>query len=349
MNPGLQSILVSVTEGCRVGCHHCGFKGSARAASAGPSEVAAWVGQVCNFGVPVVIFTGGEPFETFEALRAGVVEAHRKHVPSAVFTSSFWGTSPESALQTLRQLPGLDHLYLSSDIYHQRRVPYENVFNVVRAGLELEVPRISICITYASESDRLQVRSRYESFGDAVMFFEERVIPTPHLRADLLERQDPLRSPREFSDTCWIDTPIINPTGDVFSCHSGKAGAHGNLEHLPYWLGNLHRDSFDVIMQRSRRRLDYQYLRTHGPAGIAALLEAFPELYADVKRDGFTGPCDMCVRVLSEPRAIRALHEYVMRPEVRLRINLALALRFGEAPVADPVGIDVTREAAIVR
>jgi organic radical activating enzyme len=333
MNPAFQSILVSLTEGCHVGCHHCGFAGSRRDRSVTENEITDWVAQVCAYGIPVVIFTGGEPFEVFDILRAGVWSAHRFGVPTALFTSSFWGESHDAAVAQLEQLPGLEHLYLSSDVYHQRRVPYDHVFNVITAADQVGVKLISICITHASDEEREAVRSHYRRFGNRVNFFEERVIPTPFMRESVLEHQSPLMPPDQFGSTCWIDTPIVNPTGDVFSCHAGKAGAHGNLEHLPYWLGTLHRNSFVDIMAAARERLDYQYLRTHGPKGIAALLKAYPDLAQAVSRDGFTGACDMCMSVLSKPEGVRALREHVQRPEVIFSINMALAFRFGEPPL----------------
>lgn len=87
--PRFTSILVSVTEGCHVGCAHCGFIGSTRDRETDPDELASWVASACEFGIPKMIFTGGEPFERFEVLRRGVVTAHEKGKFSTLFTSSF--------------------------------------------------------------------------------------------------------------------------------------------------------------------------------------------------------------------------------------------------------------------
>lgn len=125
-----KSVLISVTEACHVGCAHCGFIGSVRDRESDPDELACWVTQACAYGAPVVIFTGGEPFERLECLSKGVAAARSHGIPSAVFTSSYWAKSTQIARETLSQLEGLKHLYLSSDVYHQRRVPYQNVYNV---------------------------------------------------------------------------------------------------------------------------------------------------------------------------------------------------------------------------
>lgn len=338
MNPSFTSILVSVTEGCHVGCAHCGFIGSVRDRETDLRDLPDWIGQACAYGIPSIIFTGGEPFERYEALRQGVSTAHQYGVPSCVFTSSFWAVSVESAAHTLRELHGLRHLYLSTDTFHQRRVPYQNVHNVIAAADILDIPEITLCITYATDQERQAVRANYLRYGQRVRFYESRVIPTPFISKALRHQDSMIEAVEEnFESSCWLKTPIINPNGDVFACHAGKVGAHGNMEDLPYWLGNLRRTSFQQIMEAARRNVEYQYLRTHGPKGIARLFLEYPELASAVGRYAFTGPCDLCFSALSTEDGRRCLTEYSHRPEVIRQINVRLALQHHEPPVDFPV------------
>lgn len=334
--PRFTSILVSVTEGCHVGCAHCGFIGSTRERETEAGDLREWVSQACAYGVPVIIFTGGEPFERYEVLREGVRAAAAHGVPSSLFTSSAWATSPAAALTALGDLPGLQHLYLSTDAYHQARVPYDNVYHVIAAADALEIPYVTLCITYANDEDRLDVRAHYERYGARVRFHESRVIPTPFIQR-ALRKSDPATvvSEAHYEPSCWIDTPLINPNGDLCACHVGKIGSHGNMEDLPYWLGNLRRDSFADIMARAARNTAYQYLRAHGPQGIARLYQEYPHLSESVGRSGFTGPCDLCFSTLFTPEGRRCLREYAARPDVVMRTNARLALTFGEMPMED--------------
>ncbi len=339
MNPSFTSILVSVTEGCHVGCAHCGFIGSTRDRETEISDLTDWVGQACTYGIPMIIFTGGEPFEKYEVLRKGVLAAFNHGAMSALFTSSFWASSVDTALTKLRELRGLRHLYLSTDVYHQRRVPYDFVHNVIAAADILEIPDITLCITYASEQDRLGVRENYLRYKDRVRFYESRVIPTPFIRQEMHQQDHMLDGSAEsYEPTCWLETPIINPNGDLFTCHAGKVGAHGNMEDLPYWLGNLRRNSFAEIMAKARQKVEYQYLRTHGPRGVAQLFKEYPELSSALKKNKFTGPCDMCFAVLSTPKGQSCLSDYAHKPEVVNRINIKLALNFGEPPLDFRIG-----------
>lgn len=336
ISPSFSSILVSITDVCHVGCAHCGLIGSSRDREIETAELADWTQQACEYGIPLVIFTGGEPFERFEVLREGIRAAACHNTASAVFTSSIWATSIDTAIKTLKELPSLRHLYLSTDIYHQRRVPQSRVHSVIAAADALGIPEITLCITYATEKDRRATREDYALYGERVRFYESRVIPTPFIESSVQD-QDPMlvTSPESLDRACWLNTPFIDANGDLFACHAGAVGAHGDTQSLPYWLGNLRRASFAVIMESARHSVEYQYLRTHGPRGVVQLLEQFPALSRAAGRDVFTGPCDACYSILSMVEGQRALAEYAQRPETIHHINARLAYVFGEPPL-DP-------------
>lgn len=338
--PRFDSLLVSVTEACNVGCAHCGFIGSERDREAEADEMAIWVDQACAYGVPVIIFTGGEPFMRFESLEKGVATAASRGVGVACFTSSNWATSVEQARRTLDRLPGLTQIYLSSDVFHQRKVPYQNVYNVIEAALERQLRSITICITYTTDEDRAEVRAAYDQYSPHLKFHEDRVIPNPYFGVKLLRRQDPLRAPQpeQYSCACWIGTPMVNPDGDVFSCHIAKAAAHQDFREVPHYLGNLREHGFQEILARSSRRADYQFLRTHGPRGVAQLFERNPDLIRAVHtpgREGFTNGCDMCFSVLATAEGRATLAEHLADRAVRDAIDIRLALQLGEAPLPE--------------
>ena len=335
MSPRFSAILLSITEACHVGCSHCGFLGSTRDREGNPGEVAEWVRQACEYGIGEIIFTGGEPFERLEVLVAGVRAAAAFNVQISVFTSSFWGTTSGAATDTLRQLQGLTHLYLSSDVFHQRRVPYKNVFNVIDAALVLGIRDISICITYANETEAAEVRRQYEKYGNRLMFHQDRVIPTPYLSPRVLQHQSPLLSisPSQHKCSCYLGTPLVNPNGELLTCHIGKAGAHRDLKNFPYYLGNLRESSFSEIMAAASSRWDYQFLRTHGPRGVTELFPVNETLAAGVGRTEFTTSCDMCYAVMRTAEGRATLSEHVRRVDVRDRIEVRLTLGLGEEPI----------------
>lgn len=328
------SILVSITEVCHVGCAHCGFIGSHRDREAAPLDISQWVKDITSYGISTVIFTGGEPFERLDSLSTGVATAHAAGAKVGVFTSSFWAESIPRASEVLFSLPGLTQLYLSSDTFHQRRVPYEFVRNAITAALKLGIEKIIICITFTSAAELQSVRNEYREYEDRVVFHEDRVIPNPYLSIAVLRHQDALVPPvpSKFESSCWLGTPLINPNGDVFSCHIGKAAAHRDLRQTPYFLGNLFEQSFSEIMNRAQTRMDYQFLRTHGPRGVADVVVQHPEMARAAGRDEFTNACDMCFGMLGNPDGKAIFDEHLNSQAVRDDVDMKLVLQLGETP-----------------
>lgn len=330
------SILIVLTEVCHVGCQHCGYIGSKRDREVEAPEVEKWIEQMVGYGIPEIIFTGGEAFERYETLAAGVKRARECGARISVFTSSFWATSREEAIKVLHGLDGLTKVYLSTDVYHQKRVPFQYVRNAIDAAIHLGIPDINVNITYATEADRQYVASEYADYGDRVRIYSERVIPSPKFSPKVLAGQDPMHSlaPGNYTRKCWLGTPLVDPQGDIFACHIGKAAAHKNFGKSSYFLGNLHDASFDKIMQQSQQRADYQFLRTHGPEGVALMAAASPALLKDMTRQEFTNACDMCVCVLGAKHGPESLEKYAGVREDE--INIRLALLHGEEPTVRP-------------
>ena len=322
-----------LTEVCHVGCQHCGYRGSPRDREMTAAEAVDWIDQILGYGVPEIIFTGGEPFERLDLLEPGVRRVDELGARSSVFTSSFWATSFSEARAVLSRLRGLTTLYPSTDIYHQRQVPLQHVRNAIDAAIDLGVRNISLNITYARDEDRQMIASQYSDYGDRIHIYADRVIPLANEQASirLLTGQDPLRAlvPEKYAVRCWLGTPLVNPNGDVASCHIGKAGSRRDLRDLPYFIGNLREQSFGDMMNRSESRIDYQFLRTHGPRGVAQMAVASPELMRHLPRREFTTECDMCWSVLESPEGTHALQLYSAAKADRIQARRVIALREG--------------------
>jgi len=325
------SLLVSVTESCTVGCRHCGYLGSTRSKEATEDQIADWVTQALDYGIPNIIFTGGEPFQRFRLLKAGVRAAHEheSHPGISSFTSSFWGKSPEAVDQILDQLSGLDHLYLSTDVFHQERVPPAYVMNVIDSAIRRGFNHITLCVTIAEDAEEEQFRTLYQGYGDRLMFHIDRVIPSQFTKTSHPQRQlKPIAA--NFSADCYLKTPIINPDGDIAACHIAKVGAHQSLDDEVYFLGNLHREPFSDIMKRSEGNYQYQFLRAFGPQGVARLVQQSDSLRTHFGERTFTRDCDLCCRVLLNKKGKEALREWTDDSFNRELIDSVLTTRLGE-------------------
>lgn len=325
------SILISVTEVCTVGCRHCGFTGAIRERQAETSEIADWVTQACDFGIRNIIFTGGEPFQRFRLLKAGVQAAasHGNSPHIGVFTSSFWGKDREAVDTILGQLKGLTNLYLSTDVFHQEQVPAQYVMNVIEGGLSHGVDKIELCITVANDEEEEQICSLYDKYRDQLYVHTLRVIPTPHIDTD--QPPGDLPTPDRFETSCFLHTPLVNPNGDLCSCHIAKVGAHAPLRDEVYFLGNLKERTFKEIMSDAEEDYGYQFLRAFGPQGVARMVQSSENLKARFGHKEFSGGCDLCSKVMMNRHGKAALKEYVSDPFQRELIDTVRSTRLGEA------------------
>lgn len=321
----IHNILINVTELCHVGCRHCGYISSKRDREMTADEMESWVEQVCGYGVRQVIFTGGEAFERFEMLARGVKSAGRNGARAAVFTSAYWAKSPEQARDTLRGVSGLWQLYISTDKYHQERVPIAHIYNAIDAAIAAGVPRISMVITYAAQRDLDEVSGWYSRYGKRVEIVSQPLIPNKGMRKEGEQCAAPLDlAPENFEHSCFLNTPLINPNGDVFACHIGKVDAHRSIRNTPYSLGSLRETSFAGIMESAMRRADYTFLVTHGPRGVAESMQGGSGVVKELPRCRFTSGCEMCMSVMLTPAAAEAFrgHAGASREETEIRLAL---------------------------
>lgn len=323
-------ILISVTEVCTIGCRHCGFTGSIRERQPTTGEIGDWVTQACDFGIGTIIFTGGEPFQRFSLLKAGVKAAatHPSKPAIGCFTSSFWGKDPQSVGKFLDQLPGLTHFYLSTDVYHQERVPTQYVRNVIDGALARGITGLSLCITIGKDEEEQQIRSLYADYGDQLLVKVDKVISSPYIDPVAATRKPP--EPRHFAPHCFLHTPIVNPNGDLCACHAAKVGAHHPQERDVYVLGNLKENRFQDIMDNADGNYSYQFLRAYGPQGVARLVGETPELRDRFGPQLFSNGCDLCSRVLLTKEGRRALNEHAEDSFNQMLIDEVRASRFGE-------------------
>jgi pyruvate-formate lyase-activating enzyme len=338
MLPKFTDVLFCITDACSIGCEHCGFLGSGRDREASPEEIGDWVSQAATYGVPRVIFTGGEPFQRMQSLAAGVNAAVASDTSATAFTSAFWAKHEDNAQRVLDKVAGLSYLYISTDVYHQRVISLVTVRHAIVAALDRGIG-VCLCTTYAHERDRVASVEQLSEFEGRVAWHFDHVIPTQFQQANFASQHMPAAPPGSttlFSSSCYLETPLVDPVGDVLACHIGKASAHASLRHLPYYLGSLREAGFTDIMDAASTRPDYQFLRTHGPRGVAELRDRNPSLSQSLGRTDFVNGCDLCFTTLRSKEGRDLFTAYTATPEAIDETNISLTLRMHEGPIAVP-------------
>ncbi|MBL8150294.1 MAG: radical SAM protein [Blastocatellia bacterium] len=325
------AILFNIVEQCNIRCRHCGYADSKRAAVSEEDELIDWAIQAVEYGIPHIIFTGGEPFMQFPLLKRSVEAVHKHGGNSGVFTNSLWGKTLESARETIKQLPGLTHLYLSTDIYHLEFVPIENILNVISAARELSIPRVIICITHTSEEDKEMITSYFTKDLDYINFHYGKVIPSPQVQNLVPDAYDCMHEfiPNNFSHHCFLHTPLVNANGTLSTCHIGKVETHLDIKSSPYYLGNLKEEKLKDIFDRSEQNAVYQFLRTYGPKGLVNTLLTSP-MEKELKDQCFSCDCHMCFMVFLKKDTINIVENQAQQKHVQNNIFLKRILTLGD-------------------
>jgi len=326
------AILFNIVEQCNIRCRHCGYSDSPRHGQASEAELVEWVKQAVRYGIPEIIFTGGEPFTRYELLRAAVAAVASVSGRSGVFTNCSWAHSADIARTKLAELDSLKSLYLSCDKYHLEWVRVERVINVIAAALDLGMDHIVICITHANETDRSEVEQLFSAYRTRVKFQFTRVIPSDQIRKlvpDVEEQALTLRR-ENFSTSCFLHTPLVNPTGTLTTCHVGKVETHGDISASPYFLGNLREENLQDAFEHAESNTLYQYIRAFGPRAVA---EAAIELGKDAEGTTYVSDCDMCFRLLSDTAVHSRLIEKSNHRAVQNRVFLERLRLYGEGDV----------------
>jgi hypothetical protein len=301
------AILFNIVEQCNLRCRHCGFFRSERSGEMAETCLVRWAAQAIEYGIPQVIFTGGEPFTRPGLLRAGVSAVRRAGGKSGVFTNASWAAGVAEAVRVLEPLEGLSELFVSTDLYHLESVPAERVRNAIEAALAAGIRNVVLCVSYTTERDRSAVHGLFADLQDRVRFHYMRVIPAQGEQlpvAGLFERSMDL-TPSNYPDQCFLHTPLVNPSGTVSICHAGKVEAHGDIRSSPFYLGDLSAETLRAVFGRAESNRLYQYLRAGGPRIVALAALESPQA-VELASQRFTSGCDMCYRLLPlEPVILR--------------------------------------------
>lgn len=128
--------LATVGYGCSNECGHCGNNSSPKrlAEALNETDIEAWADVAGKSGAQDVEVSGGEPFVYPHLLRAADAAAVRNGLGLYIITNTFWASSIRKASKTLGSFSGLGALGISTDSFHQERIPVANVANALIAA-----------------------------------------------------------------------------------------------------------------------------------------------------------------------------------------------------------------------
>ena len=320
--PFLRNVGLLLTYHCQASCAHCILRaGPDRHEEVKLEDARRWIGEIASYRnryVYVLSLTGGEPFSNLKLLRAVMEVAAENKLYVSVVTNGFWATRREKAKQLLQSLPEICFLSISTDLYHQKFVPFENVQNAIWAARECGTPFYVTVITdnkadpdYLRVNDELLKLTGPENIRTGITFPVGRAAD---IKADL---QYSL-SNEPCQEVCQAaSSPCIFPDGRVYGC----IGPLFELqEEQPLFLGNLRESSVAEVFDRSETNVILHALRLWGPARFLSWLKE-AGLGGHVPTVFVSGSiCQACYSVLSDPAVRQWLHQLEQDAEFRRKV-----------------------------
>jgi MoaA/NifB/PqqE/SkfB family radical SAM enzyme len=320
--PFLRNVGLLLTYHCQASCSHCILRaGPDRHEEVSIEDARNWIRQIAayrNGYVYVLSLTGGEPFSNLKLLRAVMEIATENKLYISVVTNGFWATEKDRAKQLLRSLPNICFLSISTDIYHQKFVPFENVKNAIWAAQECGIP-FYVSVTTGNMADPDYQRIHTELLKIAIPENICTGITFPVGRAaDIKDELGYSRSSEPCPEVCQASSsPCIFPDGRVYGC----IGPLFELkEQQPLYLGNLREHLVAEIFDRSETNAILHALRLWGPASFLSWLrdagmgDHLPTAFVS------GSVCQACHTILSVPAVREWLHQLEQNPEFRRKV-----------------------------
>jgi len=320
--PFLRNVGLLLTYHCQASCAHCILQaGPDRHEEVSLANARDWIRQIASYRdhyVYVLSLTGGEPFSNLKRLREVMECATENKLHVSVVTNEFWAASRDQAKRLLKSLPRICFLSISTDLYHQKFVPFENVRNAIWAAQECDIPfYVSVITDNKTDPGYQHIHSELlkitvpENLRIGITFPVGRAA---QIKSDLHYRL----SHEPCPEVCQASSsPCIFPNGQVYGC----IGPLFELQKdQPLFLGSLHESSVGEVFDRAETNAVLHALRLWGPARFltwlreAGLDSHLPEVFVS------ESICQTCYSLLADPSVRQWLRQLEQNPEFRRKV-----------------------------
>lgn len=230
----LSGLHLLLTYQCTFECDHCFVWGSPwQSGTMTLHDIRHTLRQAQDLGtVEWIYFEGGEPFLYYATLLKGVQEAVDMGFQVGIVSNSYWATSLEDALESLRPFAGLvEDLSISSDLYHWSEKLSQETKNASAAAEQLGIPLGIISVAQPETTEVPSAVGQLPTSETSVMYrgrATEKLVPKATHRPWETFTECPYEDLRE------PDRLHLDPFGYLHICQGISLG---NLFHTP--LGEI--------------------------------------------------------------------------------------------------------------
>jgi MoaA/NifB/PqqE/SkfB family radical SAM enzyme len=345
-NEFLRNIGMMLTYKCTIACPHCIVEAGPHRKEEIQLEFAKnWIEQVSGYRkgyIKGLALTGGEPFYNVRNLKDISEFGRRSGLIVSVVTNAFWASTKESALSTLSNLPAIRLLSFSTDVYHQKSIPFDNIINAVSVAKKLRRPyNVAVCTDNEDSPGYKRIIRKLEEMGEKDHVRVSVTYPAGRAKKNQQKFNYYVESDPQTSACSSASSPVIFPDGNVMACI-------GPLLTLPpthpMFLGSLHRESLSDILDRAELNPILHIIRAWGPYRLVSLLkenrldEFLPQKYIH------NCICDVCYKLLSNQQVLNALMKILKEEQILKNIAYARLYYFRETTMAEYFHLDKIAE-----
>ena len=323
---------------CPIACRHCWS--DCRPDRVEQMDLAVLRTAIRQFGEiehsEIVALTGGEPFIYPDHLLIALEEINRfPHLKSSVITNGFWATSKRKAIETLENLPQINQVCVSTDIYHKEFIPPAFIKNALLACEELGIYTfLAVCIeNYETYHDELKRTLGEDLFNRTVKWVTDlqKIGRAVNLTINSKRLSDNI-----LWDSCFIaGSPFILYDGTVVTCcnctrlrrSTYKPPSKGFIS--PLEVGRLSTSRLQDMFLEMNEDVIIQTLRTIGVGGILNILKQTGMCREDVS--SYNHVCELCIKLLTDPQLVKRLRELLTSQTYLEQVALRRAYYYGEA------------------
>ena len=309
--PFLSNIGLMLSFRCPITCPHCIVNaGPGRKELIPVKDCLKWINESRLYGkthIQGIAITGGEPFYHQEDLKLISDYGKERKFIISVVTNAFWANTREEAFKILSRFPNIHMISISTDVYHQKYIPFENVQYTIHAAKELgKLYNIAICAEDFLDPEYVRIKESLIGIGEEDRIRES--IVTPIGRAKHRARHVNYSESREPTKAACnsASSPVIFPGGKVSACIGPALTLDdGN----PLILGNMYKQPLKEIMDGAELNPILHTIRVWGPHKLIELLSEHG--FEERIPDNFIKDCvcDVCYKLMSDDITVRTLKE----------------------------------------
>jgi hypothetical protein len=313
----LRGLDIILTYDCTSRCAHCCYRaGPGQDGTMTVAEVEGYLAAVADHPLEGILLFGGEPFLTYDLLRACIPLAASLAHQVYVFTNGSWATDPDIARRRLAGLQeaGLDYILFSVDAFHQAHVPLERIAIGIEAARALSYSTIHVDNRFLGEGKKdnphnQRTRASMVRLAEHCDLSGVTVFQGP---ARMVGRAaDELRHLLPAQETAADHCPLPDYLGGDLRSPTGVEIHPGGWVNFcaGVALGNAHERPLEQILA------DYdpeahpiiRVLDREGPAGLLRLAQGHGDAPAE-------GPVDGCHLCYEARRFLRPHYPKILAP-----------------------------------